>query len=124
MQSIFNIEGKDLILVFSVNGEKIIEKEIDMKINSFYMSETGYQFLIGTDDAKLYQVDLLSLQFWNLLEDENDLDNKNKVAIKCVKDSITAMTITHRTKSEKLIIGTKSGNLFMYKRKRIKPNTK
>lgn len=54
--------GKDIIEVFSINGEKVVQRVIDGNLNALLFDETGYFLTVGGTSGKLYIYELLTME--------------------------------------------------------------
>jgi hypothetical protein len=106
---------KDLIIVYSTNGEKINSSEAPGLINSIVFDESGYQFIVGGPNL-LMRYDILSLEPHNMIGELRVISSKKKEISLSSKDVITTLTLTKQESFQKLIIGTTTGKLFAINR--------
>ena len=105
----------DIIIVYSINAELISTKEIERRILCVIFDNTGYQFFAGGTNGTLCKYDLLSLNFLNLF---NFLDDRSPInAQELQTTSITSMNWIIKDNSQKLLIGTNSGKVYIYEHK-------
>jgi len=54
---------KDVIEVFSINGEKIIQRATEGNLNALLFDETGYYLTAGDTSGKLYVYELITMEY-------------------------------------------------------------
>eukprot|EP00826_Nyctotherus_ovalis_P045800 TRINITY_DN5101_c0_g1_i1.p1 TRINITY_DN5101_c0_g1~~TRINITY_DN5101_c0_g1_i1.p1 ORF type:complete len:756 (+),score=110.20 TRINITY_DN5101_c0_g1_i1:92-2269(+) len=111
-------EAKDIISVYSVNGERICHRATQDSISSLVLSEDGYEFITGGRFGHLLRYRLLNLQCSDVLEDVAKEYPETAQVLRefsAWSPMITALNLTMREGSQQLLIGLNTGTLFAYK---------
>eukprot|EP00826_Nyctotherus_ovalis_P017713 TRINITY_DN15231_c0_g1_i1.p3 TRINITY_DN15231_c0_g1~~TRINITY_DN15231_c0_g1_i1.p3 ORF type:complete len:184 (+),score=30.59 TRINITY_DN15231_c0_g1_i1:816-1367(+) len=110
--------GHDWICTFSVNGEEIARKKVEMSINVIVMSEDGYELIVGGNSSKLAKFKLLALKERSLFDSMDKTHKATNSAIVELTNSsphITAMTLTPLEGCQQLVLGTNTGMFYVYR---------
>ena len=108
----------DFISIFSINGELVCSKKVSISMNVIVVSESGYEFIVGGNDGKIFKYQLLTLEESNILDlwDKNDKDTRsNLLEYATSTPTITAMSLTPQEGCQELIIGTNLGGFYIFR---------
>ena len=106
----------DLMIVYSLNGEKIASRRAPGRINCIKFDTTQYKFIAGGANGLLFKFNLITLESHNLLRMLSDTCKELKSLTEPPDNNILSLEVINHPTHQQLYLGMSSGKLLLYER--------